>query len=218
VNSSPIRALLLAGHSNSGKSPVGSALAEALCSSSRTTHHLDFGDLLRRTCSADINPGFSEEHLRLIGTFMHGRLLDDGSFFVAQRLIEWFLDDRAFVPGRDVLILNGMPRDAAQAIRVRAMGIVVDQVVHLDCSAETAWRRKQRSEDGTGFEDRSDRGDAAHQVFERKVRSFLRDTLPLLDYYRSAGAIIHRVPVQIDTGPDDVVRLTADALRRNLIP
>ena len=96
---------------------------------------------------------------------------------------------------KDVLVLNGLPRNPAQARGLAGMGIDVPVVILLDCSVETAWQRKARSERGMGFEDRSHRADVSREVFDRKARSFVEETAPLMDWYRDRGTQVLRVAV-----------------------
>ncbi len=209
-----VRSLLVIGHSNAGKSPLGKLLCKALSHSGHAAYHLDFGELLRQTCGGIIEPGFSPDERRTIQAFMQGALLDDATFFVAERIVQWFLRQYALMPDTDILVLNGLPRHPGQAHRLAALDVAVAAVIYLDCSVEDAWKRKCLSETGRGFEDRSSRGDAAREVFVRKVRSFVNDTLPLLDFYRERNVPVLTAPVDEHTSPSGVLRHVTLPLER----
>ncbi len=199
-----IPTLVILGPSNAGKTPVGQTIQQRSALTARRSLHLDFGDHLRRCCAGTIDPGFTADQRALIDTFMQGRLLDHDSFFIAHRIVHWFLKQHRFDPHRDLLVLNGLPRNVAQARSLAEHDIVVRCALHLDCPIEVARQRKQRSDNGRGFEDRSGRTDGSDDVFRRKSESYLADTLPLVAHYRRAGVPVVRVPVDVDTSPDDV--------------
>jgi adenylate kinase len=202
--SSLVRAVLLVGNSASGKSPLGECLARRSTDSGGRFVHFDFGEHLRRTCDLAIDPGFSAAELEQIRPFMRGALLDDSSFFIARRIVEWFIAQRGW-GADDMLVLNGLPRHTGQARDVAEMGVEVSTVIHLDCSADVAWRRKALAESGSGFEDRSGRGDSAREVFQCKLESYEQQTRPLLDWYRARGVRIVTVPVAVGTSPEDML-------------
>ena len=206
------RALVLLGHSNSGKTPLGDLLAASSPVHDARFLHLDFGSLLRKTCRREIDPGFSDTDIARIESYMRGGLLPDSAFDIARRIVEWFFRARRFEPSRDLLVLNGLPRHRGQARHLEAMGVTVTTVVHLNCSAETAWERKRLAEAGKGFEDRSGRADASREIFHDRARSYERHTLPLIDYYRQHDIRVFSVPIDVTTSPQEVM----EALRGKL--
>jgi adenylate kinase family enzyme len=206
--------MLLIGHSNAGKSPVGAAIAEAWSTPSRRWFHFDFGHHLRRIWRNEEDAGLSIADRSYLDTVMQGTLIDDDHFAVAQAILLRFLSAHSFKPASDRLVLNGLPRHAGQAAGIAAMGIEVLDVVHLSCSVETAFDRKQAAEAGKGFEDRLQRDDNSFETFCRKAASFEKATLPLLDYYVNSGARLIEIPIAVDTGPADVVRLLGEKVDR----
>jgi len=207
-----LRAVLLLGHSCSGKSPLGEAVARSLSGRERRFLHLDFGALLRAVGDGKVRAGFTRQQTGLVRAFLRGRLLDRRTFWVARRIVQWFLREHRARQGRDVLVLNGLPRHAGQARDMASLGIDVALVIHLDCPAAVAWQRKLTAESGLGFEDRRGRPDRARHVFIRRARSFRRLTLPLVRYYRGRGVTVMRVPVGVGTSPAVVLRRARRAL------
>jgi len=212
----PIRAILLVGHSNAGKSPLGALLEARSAGDDRRLLHLDFGEHLRATVAGSFDPGLTAAERAFLLTVMQGQLLDDAHFGIALKVVRRFAETRRLDPARDVLILNGMPRRVGQAEACAARGIDIRLVVFLDCPPEIALARKQLAEAGIGHEDRSGRDDSALAIFERKVRSFDEETRPLLVWYNERGVPVVRVPVGVGTTATDVagsIALDLDLVR-----
>jgi adenylate kinase len=207
-----VRAVLLLGRSSSGKSPLGERIERVMSSRTRRFLHLDFGALLRGVCLGAFAVGFSPAQVRVIRSHTRGRLLDRRTFWVARRLVAWFLAQRSVAPSRDILVLNGLPRHQGQARELARLGIAVRLVVHLACPVRTAWQRKCLAERGEGHEDRAGRSDGTRDAFLRRVRSFARQTLPLVEYYRARGVPVARVTVRVGTSPAAMLRRLRDTL------
>lgn len=205
-----VEAILIIGHSNSGKSPLGEKIQELASNHKRKYHHLDFGDHLRKINNRKLDIGFDEKDLEYLSSVMRGQLLDDEHFYIARLILEWFLAANNFDPSIDILVLNGMPRHIGQAKSLDQMGVEVTKVIWLDCPIETAYKRKMLAEKGVGHEDRSARGDSAPEVFWRKLGSFEGETSLLLDYYRMVGRKIVTVRVTIDQDPDSAYNKIRD--------
>ena len=201
-----IPAILLLGHSNSGKSPVGEALARTFSTSTNRLKHLDFGEHLRRTMAGSFDAGLLGDEMAYLREVMNGRLLDDDHFSIARKVILRFLSVHDLNHGGTV-VLNGMPRHAGQARDVRDMGVDVRLVIVLECSPEIAWQRKCASERGQGHEDRGTRDDRGRDVFERRVASYGQETAPLISWYSDAGVAVVRAAIDVDTTPESVVEL-----------
>lgn len=201
----PLAAAALVGHSNSGKSPTGQALALRLSSRHHRLVHLDFGELLRQVCRQGAFSRLSSDDVDYIRSVMSGQLIQKDHFATIGRLLAGFAGARRLHAGTDALLLNGFPRDTAQAELARELAIDVRLVILLDCTPQTAYRRKQRSERGEGGENRKGRGDEAYEIFLRKLRSFEQDTRPLLDFYAARSVPCVRFAIAETTTPEEVV-------------
>ncbi|MBD3391788.1 MAG: hypothetical protein GF410_07190 [Chitinivibrionales bacterium] len=197
-------AALLIGHSHSGKSPLGRHIERAARYRPQRIYHLDFGELLRNVARGMSVPGLDTNDALFVRSILDGTLLDAKHFPIAGALLDWFLGSVGFDPRAHVLLLNGFPRTRAQAAYADAYGIAMRLLIHCDCSAESAWKRKHLAAAGAGHEDRGGRGDDDPAIFGKRIVSFEQDTLPLVEYYRSRGTPVLRIPVDEDTTPRDM--------------
>jgi adenylate kinase family enzyme len=198
--------MVLIGHSNSGKSPLGEQIESHASSGTGRFRHFDFGHHLRLAAAGGIDCGLAAGDIDFIRSILNGTLLDDGHFFIARALLEWFVDRSGFDRSRDTLLLNGLPRHRGQAEGLRDAGVSVTAIIHCDCSAEVAWQRKLLADAGEGHEDRSRRPDGAPEVFKKRIVSFETETLPLLEFYRGAGVPVITLPIAADTTPAEAFR------------
>jgi adenylate kinase family enzyme len=125
-------------------------------------------------------------------------LLTDGQFRIARHILCGFLQTEQ-VRSEDILILNGLPRHSGQARAIEPL-LNIFMIVHLRCPASIARERIRLNSGG----DRADRVDDLHEEVENRLRIFEKETIPLLDYYRSRGAAAIDVEVGVGTGPEDV--------------
>ncbi len=206
-----LEAILLVGHSSSGKSPLGNRIQQWGLKG-RKCYHFDFGHILRKINNGELDIGFSKKELSYISSVMDGQLLDDEHFHIARATLNWYLKVNDFNPGADLLVLNGLPRHIGQAKSLAKMGIRVKKIVYLDCPVTTAYRRKVLAARGMGHEDRSNREDGAEEIFARKVSLFEEETLPLLDYYKEKEAEVIRVKVTVDLDPESIYDQVRDSM------
>jgi adenylate kinase family enzyme len=209
-----IRAIALIGHSNAGKTPLGETIRKRAGTGTRRFHHLDFGEHLRRIAAGTVDAGLSADDSALVRSILDGRLLDDRHFPVAAAIIDRFLERHRFDTTADLLVLNGIPRHHGQARDLADHGIDVVLLIYCACSPLAALSRKRLAEIGRGHEDRSHRHDHDNQTFQRKIRSFERDTRPLLDHYRARGVEQVTIDVTAETTPDDAYEFIASRLHR----
>ncbi|MBD3420804.1 MAG: hypothetical protein GF398_11860 [Chitinivibrionales bacterium] len=200
-----IEAMLIAGHSNSGKSPVGEYFQAQLSTPRRRYHHLDFGECLRMVLDGRCEAGLSSGEVAYVRSVMNGALLDAAHFVIAGKIVNAFLAQRHFRKTADVLLLNGMPRNRQQGEDVYKLDIAISTLLLLRCTPEIARKRKLLSESGEGYEDRSNRDDAGVAVFQRKLDSFDADTQPLIALLKSTGCAFYEIDVGVATSPADVV-------------
>jgi adenylate kinase len=207
---------LLLGPTGSGKTPLGDGL-ERTGLRGRRCHHFDFGANLRaavagrmadlksqisnlKSPSGQADLPFAPEEIRFLRRVLEqGALLEDQQFPLAARILDAFLARRS-VQANDWLILNGLPRHAAQAAAVDRKVKVIG-VIQLDCDAATVAGRLQRDSGG----DRARRADDTDALVARKLAIYAERTLPLLHYYRSQGTSVLNVPVSIETRPAEIV-------------
>lgn len=197
-------AVLLLGPTGSGKTPLGEHLA-AHGLLGRRCVHFDFGSELRaaarngpatRLCPADL-------------AFVHkcltdGALLEKETFHIAETVFAAFRERHSTQPG-DLLVLNGLPRHTEQAVEVERMARVVLLVV-LDCNADTVLQRIATDTGG----DRCGRADDSPSDVRRKLETFAKRTVPLVEHYRSRG-----VPVlHLGVGATTTTPQTAASLAR----
>jgi adenylate kinase family enzyme len=196
-----MQTVIVLGHSSSGKSPLGEEMERKLSRGRNRYHHLDFGARLRQIAAGTLDAGLSDEDTAYVRSVMDGQLLDEAHFAVARRIIESFARERAFDAAADVLVLNGFPRSRPQADWLGTIGARATAVVFLDCPAHVAWRRTEMAQQGAGFEDRAGRNDGSREICVARARSFERDTLPLVDYYRERGTPVIRIAVDERSDP-----------------
>jgi adenylate kinase len=198
-NSVKIHAILLIGPTGVGKTPFGEYL-EKRGLGGRRCLHFDFGHQLRAIAGLGTPPdGFSrEDHSFIRDVLEKGLLLENEHFHIAQKTLDMFLRDRGF-SGRDILVLNGLPRHTDQARdvdrKVKTEGIFV-----LDCDAEDVFRRIRENAGG----DRAGRTDDSIGMVRRKLDIFRERTAPLIRHYAAAGCHVFMVKVTASSTVEDV--------------
>ena len=186
----PVKSMLLIGPTGVGKTPFGDYLEERGLGGKRC-FHFDFGHQLR---SAARHDGPAAEFTRGEYEFIRkvldeGLLLEDEHFHIAEKVMDVFLHRSGF-GGDDILVLNGLPRHAGQALDMgRKVNITCLAV--LDCDAEDIYTRIR---DNTGG-DRLGRADDGIEMVRRKLDIFHQRTAPLIRYYEAAGRGIFRLKV-----------------------
>jgi len=184
----PIDAVLLLGPTGVGKSPLGDAIASKGLFG-RRCHHLDFGAELRSAILDKERSGaYSEEELAFIhGVLERGLLLENEHFSLAAKIISLFLERVGF-SGREVLVLNGLPRHTGQA-RDMAGIARIHAVIVLECSADDVVFRIRDNVGG----DRTGRADDHHDLIEKKLALFRERTEPLIGHYEDRGSVVYRI-------------------------
>jgi adenylate kinase family enzyme len=199
-----ISAILLLGTSNSGKSPLGDYIQDHFSAPGKRFFHFDFGAQLRRGIA---EPGYADLYLdeqAYVGSVMKGQLIDEAHLSIAGKILRHFIMEKKFTPENDTLVLNGFPRNIAQADFLGTMDVSVKKVVYLDCPPAVALLRKKNAEEGKGFEDRSRRLDSEMEIFKRKIESFESETYPLVEYFGRKNVQILIVKVGERTGPREM--------------
>jgi adenylate kinase len=186
----PVRSLLLIGPTGAGKTPLGNFMEERGFNGGRC-FHFDFGHQLRMFASCETPPeGFTDKEIAFIrGVLREGLLLENEYFYIAEKILLLFLEQRGF-GGSDTLLLNGLPRHVDQARDVdRIAG--VQSLILLECSPEDVhWRITAN----TGL-DREGRVDDDIALVEKKLEIFRKRTAPLVEHYAKTGGRVLRIKV-----------------------
>lgn len=197
-------ALLLLGPTGSGKTPLGDAM-ERTGFRGRRCVHFDFGRELRRTADSTAPPLSEAEAETVRVALRTNALLENGQFAIASKILTAFIAERKVGPG-DLVVLNGLPRHASQARDLGAL-VEVDEVIYLSCTADTALARIRSDIAG----DRAGRTDDGPGSVVRKCAMFETRTRPLIEHYRSRGAIVRTIDVTATATTDELLT----ALRRH---
>lgn len=178
------------GPTGAGKTPLGLEL-ERRGLDGRRCRHFDFGEALRRVAAARTRPaGLTAAQCATVKhSLATGALLEKKDFPIAAALLRAFAA-RHTIGGKDVVVLNGLPRHVGQARDVDRIARV-RAVVHLVCTAAVV-RERIRTDAGG---DRTGRVDDTVADVERKLRTFRARTFPLLDHYRAKKVRIVRLNV-----------------------
>ncbi|MBC7806510.1 MAG: nucleoside monophosphate kinase [Akkermansiaceae bacterium] len=186
------RTILLFGAPGAGKGTVGKALGVI-----PGFLHMACGDVFR---NMDLSTPLGR---RFIEFSSKGLLVPDDSTIALWKVnIDGLVGTHTFRPDRDILVLDGIPRNVEQA-KIMSHYITVERVFYLVCSDEALMiERLQRR---AMKENRLD--DASEEVIRRRWRVYEEETEPVLRYYPSE--VIERVDA---VGPP--VKVIHDVLGR----
>ena len=162
------RAILLFGAPGAGKGTVGKALGAI-----PGFFHCACGDVFR---TLDLTSPLGKV---FVDYSSRGLLVpDDFTIALWKDSINGMVAARRFVPERDVLVLDGIPRNAAQAQMLDDY-ITVEHIFHLVCSDEAMMMDRLRRR--ALKENRLD--DASDEVIRRRWRVYEEESQPVLDHY-----------------------------------
>lgn len=163
-----LKSILLFGAPGSGKGTQGKIIG-----SIPGFFHSATGDIFR---SLDLQ----SEAGRLFWEYAgKGKLVpDDVTVRVWKQYIKGMEMVNQFHPETEILILDGIPRNVAQA-RLLENTIDVLRVIHLKCTdlSKMVERLRRRALRENRFDDAND------DVIKRRLEIYERDTRPVLDYY-----------------------------------
>jgi adenylate kinase family enzyme len=200
-------AVLIAGFTGSGKTPLGELFEKKTLWGLRCIH-FDFGEHLRRIRKSRTGPAaLTGSDLDVIeDSLRSGRLLENENFHIAAKILGGFIEERKYTRG-DILILNGLPRHVGQAEDVDAI-VNIRLMVYLQSTPEIIRRRIRLDPAG----DRSGRVDDDREAVERKLVLFQERTLPIVEHYRKKGSAIETISVNAETLPEEIyLRLSKSA-------
>lgn len=179
------RTLLLFGAPGSGKGTTGKALGAI-----PGFVHCACGDVFRNLdASSALGSVFVEYSSK-------GLLVpDDTTVALWKESIDGMVTTRRFQPDRDLLVLDGIPRNVEQA-RILDNHIIVERIFHLECADTTkmAERLKRRALKENRLDDASD------EVIRRRWEVYKDESRPVLAHY--PAELIARIdalgtPVQV---------------------
>lgn len=197
-------AILLLGPTGAGKTPLGDCLAERGLFGRRCVH-FDFGAQLRLVAKDGCSGLAPDDIATVRNVLTGGALLEDDTFHIARTILKNFMEEQD-AGAQDIIVLNGLPRHTGQARDVGGILSVI-LIVALECTAEITCERIAQNSGG----DRMERTDDSLAEIERKLDIYAARTRPLLDYYRNEGVQCCRVPIGLETTPDDILEILEQA-------
>lgn len=162
------RTILLFGAPGSGKGTIGKALGAI-----PGFVHVACGDVFR---SLDLTSPVGRVFIEYSAK---GLLVpDDTTIELWHQYIDALVATRRFAPNRDLLVLDGIPRNAAQAVIMDSY-ISVERIFHLVCSDENQMfdRLRRRALKENRLDDASD------EVIRHRWRVYEQESTPILDHY-----------------------------------
>ncbi len=188
--SRPWTAVLLAGPTGAGKSPLGDEI-ERRGFQGRRCLHFDFGASLRAVAAESASEsGLTASELAAVRSSLEtGALFEDGDMPMIVKILRRFAAVRRLTPD-SLLVLNGLPRHRSQAEALSPL-VAVERVVSLMAEAAVI-RERIRVDTGR---DRAGRGDDAVEAVSRRLTLFKQRTEPLLDFYRGRGVPVTPIAV-----------------------
>ena len=195
------KAVLIAGPTGSGKTPLGEYFQQEGLWGERF-FHFDFGAALRKIAETGLGPATltSQDRGIITHSLETGALLEDEHFHIAKNILADFMEKRD-MKRNDFLLLNGLPRHAGQAGDVDSI-VELRLVIYLDCSSRVVRKRILNNSGG----DRTGRLDDSPEAIENKLRLFHDRTLPIIRHYRSRKIPIEHVSVEENTSPAEIRR------------
>jgi len=200
-----LKAILILGPTGSGKTPLGN-LMQKKGFNIQKCYHFDFGENLRLIAnSKKPDKRFSTEEIILINKVLaSGALLGNKHFYIAKKILNRFIKRNLIGPNA-LIILNGLPRHIGQAKEV-ALILNIKLVINLSCAIKVLQTRIRKNKGG----DRTGRTDDNTASVRNKIAIYNQRTAKLIDYYRSAGARIIRIPINENTLPEDILYILTD--------
>lgn len=164
-------AILILGAPGSGKGTQGVTLGNL-----PKFFHCACGDVFR---SLDTRTELGQKFVEYSSK---GQLVpDEFTIDLWKAQIDNWKDSHVYFPDADILILDGIPRNVAQA-KILAEYIEVHQVFHLSCPDRNELARRMRKRAL-----RSNRIDDANEdVIQDRISTYEAETKPLIEYYDDA--------------------------------
>ncbi|HSQ42345.1 MAG TPA: nucleoside monophosphate kinase [Fibrobacteraceae bacterium] len=187
------QAFLIFGPPGSGKGTVGSKLAQTT-----TLKHLSTGDIFRGLSPA------SESGQLFFRYANAGNLVpDEATVDIFSRYLRGLVDTNKLDPTKDILLLDGIPRTAAQAKLIEP---VVDVMHAFVLEIQDHNTVIQRILNRAKIEGRKD--DADESVIRNRISEYLAKTAAVLDHYSTSQI----TRINGSQTPDEVFRDTLSAV------
>ncbi len=201
-----LQGILLLGPTGVGKSPLGDLLEQQGLYGLRLLH-FDFGHELRAIARGERRDGIlPSERLFIQRVLEEGLLLEDEHFYLAVKILKAFLYSKK-ARGREILVMNGLPRHHGQA-RSLAPIVHIPLVIVLEASFEEILERIHKDVGG----DRKGRTDDKIELIYKKWLTYRDRTRPLMKFYRKQGAKVLKLLVGRHTKPMETYRALVAAL------
>jgi adenylate kinase len=174
---------LIFGAPGSGKGTQGAILGRI-----PRFHHFSCGDVFR---SLDTRTPLGQKFVEYSS---RGELVpDELTVQLWQANLHSQAESHVFKPDIDFLVLDGIPRNVAQA-KLMEDHIDVLQVFHLSCPNRDELRRRLRKR--ALKDNRFD--DARDDVIDRRIRTYEEESKPMLEYYSSGVHANESLITEID--------------------
>lgn len=153
------------------------------------------GDLLRREAAGEAPIGKTIAEIMQKGEIVPGE--------VTMTLLN---DELAKFGGScDCVLIDGFPRAMDQAHAFEELVATCEFVLYFNCDESVMIRRLSKRAETSG------RADDNEEVVKRRLQTFTKTTMPVIDYYRRRG-LLREVDSAIGT-PDEVYEYTKDLFR-----
>ncbi len=199
--------MILIGHSNAGKKPLGQILQSKGLHQSRCLH-LDFGERPGQIDAGRARIYLSDADKAYVHSILNGTLFNDEHLPIELSIINSYLMGHSFDHASETPVLNGFPPNPGQAKGLMDAEFCIRAAFRLESSASEAYYCKILAEKGEGHENRCEQNNKADWISKRKILSFEQQTKPILSYFIEKRIPVIRIPVDRYTSPRENVQPT----------
>ncbi|MCD6561669.1 MAG: nucleoside monophosphate kinase [Deltaproteobacteria bacterium] len=198
-------AVLIIGPTGSGKTPLGD-VCERKGAGGTECYHFDFGSILREIADNPLDQDYliREDVEIIIHTLESGGLFENETFYIVRNILLAFMEKQV-IADDNLLLLNGMPRHVGQARAVDEI-VKIKGLIYLECEPDVVKERILCNSGG----DRICREDDSIEAIEKKLELFNNRTMEILNYYGSKKVKIEKIPVSVETTPENILQTLND--------